>query len=167
MSAPTGRRLRLDADLSLTVLVGVIAAAALVETREWEYGARLLPQVVATLALLVVTLRVVSRLVRPSSGSGPAAEDPWDLPEALVDGVTPDELRRRARRAFLWIVTFLGAGVLFGLQLAIPVYLMAYLLRAARLRLWTALLITALTTGLLIGVFGELLGMRVPAALLF
>lgn len=155
----------LDLELGFSILLGVIVVIALWQSFDWRFGARLFPQVVGGVTLLLIVSRVIGRVVMVVRGSEPPPPDEIvDLP--VDDSVPPAEFLRRSGVVFAWVFGFVLGAMLVGLPIAIPVYLVSYLRLQAGLAWWKAALFAAGATFLVVVAFGQWMGIRLPSGLL-
>ncbi len=136
----------------------------------WPFAARLMPQVVATIGLIVISGRIIKWLIdmRPApaeAAAGPAPRDHMREPDALGD-LSNAELIKRSVIQLTWLGLLLALVLTVGMLLAAAIYVPLFMIIDGRVRIWKALLITI---GLLIGMyvlFDLVLNMPWPDALL-
>ncbi|MFL2554667.1 MAG: tripartite tricarboxylate transporter permease [Candidatus Rariloculaceae bacterium] len=125
-----------SADSALWFNVAVIAffLTAIAGSWQWDFGARLVPQIVGWLGLLLaswqllVTLFISTKstpVTNASDGSGSSMHN-TDMPSKL-DGFNDIESSQSTVRYFAWCFFTLGAALLIGLLPAILIFLLGYL----------------------------------------
>ena len=122
--------------------LGVIAlfTAALAISSEWEFGAKLVPQVVSWTALLILTILVFTMLfyqhaprVATVGADGKQVEQAEDEADAHFDIVvdfgdlTMGTIARRAAVYFGWCLFFFGSAAVIGLLPAMFFFLVGYM----------------------------------------
>jgi TctA family transporter len=125
------------------IAVAVVFAAALVSSRNWEFGARLFPQTASYVGLLCAAVFVLgtvfltprmARVPAGGGGAGPgAAHDLRQEREVVMDlasefeGLSRGEVTRRFLVYLGWLVFFTALGHVIGLMPAMLVFLVAYM----------------------------------------
>ena len=133
-----------DLDFLFGVVIMAIFIASLVISSGWEFGARLVPQVVGYGAVLVLTSFLFAkvfyqkglRTAEIRDGSGTEVKQSSDESEVHFDIVvdfgelSKETITRRAFAYFGWCFFFFGAAALVGLLPAMFLFLVGYI------RLW-------------------------------
>lgn len=166
MTTPSNLKPRwLDLELGFSLLLGVVVVIGLWQSLDWRFGARLFPQVVGGATLLLIVSRVVGRVVMMLRGGEPPPPDEIvDLP--VDDSVLAEEFLRRSAVVFGWVFGFIVLGLLIGLRLAIPAFLLSYLKVQGKVAWWKAVLIAAVATFVVVVAFGQWMNIRLPQGLL-
>ena len=134
---------------------------------EWPYIAKMMPIYVAAIPGLVLG---VIQLFREASGS--EARRAEQAQGVEMDDTTKVELDEKTelRRTLTYFAWFIGgaAGIwLLGIVITLPLLVFLYMLVEGREKLKPTLAMTALTYGLIWGLFEYMLEMRWPPGLLF
>jgi putative tricarboxylic transport membrane protein len=123
-----------DSTLWFNVTVIAVFLIAIVGSWQWDFGARLVPQVVGWLGLFLASWQLaatlfISResatLAKVSDSSGSSAHNSGA--SSGLDHLSSNEVRQRAVRYFAWCFFTLGAALLIGLLPAILIFLIGYL----------------------------------------
>jgi hypothetical protein len=134
---------------------------------EWPYIAKLMPIYVAALPGLVLTLVQLGRDAtgwEQRRGKRSQAIEMDDTYKAFSDKKT------EMRRTVIFFVWFVGGALgiwLLGIVLALPLLVALYMLVEGREKLLPTALMTALTYGIIWGLFEYTLEMRWPPGILF
>ena len=140
------RRDRLGGATAFSAIVLFIFVLTLVVSADWEFGARLVPQVVGWFGLafaggLLFTELFVTRAEAPKA---PPSATRIHFDNVMDFGDLPgSEINRRAVVYFAWCAGFLIGAVIIGLLPAVLVFLVAYMRWAGR-ESWTTTLGVAL-----------------------
>lgn len=130
-----------DLDFLFGVVVLSLFVAELYISSQWEFGARLVPQVVGYIAVIILTFFLLAKLfyqkgprkaeVRDGSGTQvKQSEDETDVHfDIVVDfGELPKEtITRRALAYFAWCFGFFAAAALVGLLPSMFLFLVGYI----------------------------------------
>jgi TctA family transporter len=156
-----GRRFRLDGTTAFGLVIVLLFAWALWQSRDFGIRAGLFPWAVCIPGLLLGLVQLARDLTgRRDPPSGAAEGDPApDLPPAVV--------KRRSVEICLWIVGFWLAIWLIGFSLATLITTFAYLRVAGRERWLTSLALTACAVAFVYGLFERGLGVPFPTGQLF
>ena len=150
-------------DLGFSVLVLALFATCIAVSSEWEFGARLVPQVVGWAGLLfTVWLILAAMFVRPvrvvstgllagaptgeEGGAAPADDVHFDI-QADYGDMPPRTIYLRAALYFGWLLFFLGAAAAVGILPAIFLFLVGYM-RFEGKESWTTTLGVAVPMGI-------------------
>lgn len=161
----------IDAAAGFNAAVILFFAVAIIGSWSWDFGARLVPQVVGWLGLLLAGWQLAWRALvnAPPAAPGDSAAGAvagsrvFDARSDLGD-LDPHEARRRALRYFGWCLFILVAALIIGLLPAMLVFLVGYLRFEGRER-WLPTLSVALGTwAAAYGLFHLLLRVPWPTA---
>ncbi len=163
----------LNAKAAFNIAAIAFFAAAIVGSWQWEFGARLVPQVVGWLGLLLASWQLTWTLFATTESTTPAGTPELATADARtfdvvadVDDLSGPEARRRAIRYFGWCVFVLVAALLVGLLPAMLLFLIGYMRFEAK-ESWPMTLSVALGTWAVSYVlFHQLLRVPWPAAYL-
>lgn len=153
-------RVRTEALFSLFIVV--LATGALLGTQGWIFRTAFYPRVIGVPLLVLAAIEFILSL---RGREAPREEQAMDV--ALSEGVDPHVALRRTIRIFAWIFGFFAALVVLGFQLAIPLFVLAYLKGEARERWGTSLILVVAAWLLFDGLFVRLLHLPFPSGLLF
>jgi hypothetical protein len=151
------QRQNVNADLLFTFAVLGMFAAALAISSQWDFGAKLVPQVVGwTAAILLSAYAAISLFYRPgarravrSDGSGQIAEQGEGESDVHFDIVvdfgdlTPQVILRRALAYFAWLLFGFGLAAVIGLLPAM-FFLLVGFMRALGEKNWVRTLVFAI-----------------------
>jgi len=152
----------INPDLGFAVLVLALFATCLAVSSQWEFGARLVPQVVGWAGLLFTAWLILAAMfVRPvrveSTGllagapqgeeGGPTTDDVHFDIQADYGDMPPRTIYVRAALYFGWLLLFLGAAALVGILPAIFLFLVGYM-RFEGKESWTTTLGIAIPMGI-------------------
>lgn len=117
---------RFDIDTALAGGIAVTFAAALIDMSDWPLGARLMPQSVGAIGLALVLLYLVRRLFvtphRPPGHDGPHLDLAIDR-----GGLERATFLTRVASYFLWLFGLAALAYLIGVELAVPIWVLAYM----------------------------------------
>jgi hypothetical protein len=138
--------------LPFTVVVLAVLIYAVIDSFHWPYAVRLYPEAISVPALLL-TLFVLRRDIQAFSAARPAGMSVWQAlwPDTHIGG----DFGRRMR-LYLWLVGIVLVTMLAGQLVALPLFVLAYLLRWGRTKLWVAALYAALAWAFLYIVFDQI-----------
>lgn len=169
----------IDTATGFNAAVILFFVVAVIGSWNWDFGAKLVPQVVGWLGLslagwqlawTVFVNRQAASDGEPAAGAGVGAAAGGGAGAATFDtrsdlsGLDPQETRRRALRYFTWCLFILVAAVIIGLLPAMLVFLIGYLRLEGR-EGWVPTLSVALGTwAAAYGLFHLLLRVPWPAA---
>lgn len=161
----------IDAAAGFNATVILFFAVAIIGSWNWDFGARLVPQVVGWLGLALAGWQLAWRALVNAQAAVPgdpvagAATGPrvFDATSDLGD-LDPREARRRALRYFAWCLFILVAAMIIGLLPAMLVFLIGYLRLEGRERWMPTLSVALGTWAAAYGLFHLLLRVPWPAA---
>jgi putative tricarboxylic transport membrane protein len=159
--AEPGEGLRLDGASAFSVLIVILFAWALWQSRDFGVRAGLFPWAVCIPGVLLG----LAQLARDLTGRREAP-----APDTIGDataGVPAEVAARRTLEIVLWILGFWIAIWLVGFSLATLAMTVLYLKVAARERWGLTLVLTALSIAFVYGLFDKGLGVPFPAGQLF
>ena len=97
---------------------------------QWEFGARLVPQIVASIAIVLLGVHLIASLFAAKAQSAEKAQSPegghFDSVSEFA-GLTSREISRRAGVYFGWLLFLLASTMIIGLLPGIFVFLVLYL----------------------------------------
>ena len=148
----------LNPDLAFAVILFAMFATAWGISSTWEFGARLIPQVVATAAMFFIGWLVLSALFvapgekvvvdedgipgRGEGGTAPVQSDVhFDISADYGDLPGP-EITKRVLNYFGWLVFFFGAAAVVGLLPAMLLFMLGYI-RIEGKESWKVTLLTS------------------------
>lgn len=160
------QRASLGGDLAFSFLVLAFFAVAIAYASDWDFGARLVPEVVGGAGVLFVGLQLLAKMFVRSqatdkTGSAPA----MDLEDSFAD-LTPAEVRHRALRYFGWCAFAFAAAVVIGLLPALFFFLLGYMLLESKERWPTALGVAMAASAAWYVLFHQLLRIPWPSTVL-
>jgi putative tricarboxylic transport membrane protein len=159
---------------SLWVALALVFGYAFYSSRPWQFEARLMPQVVASIGLIVIAVRVVGVLLERWRAAMPAAA-------AKTDGNQPDrrmgepdpldalgqrELVTRFAAQALWLVGLVTLIYLIGILPGVALFLPAYMIVEGQASARRALVTTAVYMLGMFLLFDRLLHMPWPDTLI-
>jgi TctA family transporter len=158
----------IDSKLLFNVTVIVFFIVTIVGSWSWDFGARLVPQVVGWIGLLLARWQLVATLFISATTIVGDAGSEVQLEEAApaVDNFSGPEATRLTIRYFTWCFFTLGAALLIGLLPAILVFLIGYLRIEAKESWKTTVVISLGAWTLCYLLFHQLLGVPWPASYL-
>jgi hypothetical protein len=154
----------------------VLLCAMLLESRQWSFAARIVPQIVGTLALVSALLSALNAMFRrtvpaPSLGMAEraqarvAARIHMDL-ASETSHLPAGTVVRRAAAFFAWFLAFMATMAVIGLIPTVPVFVIAYM-RSENREPWTLVLMQAVgLTAFVYVVFHRLLTVPWPETVL-
>jgi hypothetical protein len=132
--ASAGRRSNTERVLEV-LLMGFCAAIfvfMLAESMKWSAGVALLPRIASTFGLIVLSVYAVQRF-RPHRGQGQIMDMGFD-----EEGLERSVVIERTLRFVLTTGTLFAAIWLIGFHVAVPIYMVLYLMIYGKLRWWAA-----------------------------
>jgi hypothetical protein len=149
-------RIRLAPGAVYTLLVLTVFVAAMLETRNWPFTARLFPWAIGIPAVALCLVQLIADLTRASRDeSTKELSGILDLP--VETGVAKAVVLQRAAGAFGWVFGFFGGIWLLGFLVTVPLFVWLYLTLQSRERWWVSLSTAALVMLFLVGVFHNIL----------
>jgi TctA family transporter len=125
---------RIDADFFFALVLMGLFALSLFVSAQWEFGAKLMPQIVATVAILLLGAHITATVFlfepRPAESSQKSAKTHFDIASDFGE-LSPGEITRRAGAYFAWLLFLLALTMIIGLLPGIFVFLVLYLRFAA------------------------------------
>jgi putative tricarboxylic transport membrane protein len=146
---------------------------ALYSSREWQFEARLMPQVVSTIGLVIVAARAISWLLARRSPVAPGeptqinSGQPTHRTSELdpLAALSNRDLTLRAATQIAWLVGLAALIHVIGMLPAIAIFLPAYIVIEGRASVTRALAITAVYMLGMFMLFDQVLHMPWPNAL--
>jgi hypothetical protein len=113
---------------------GVLFLFMLAESTKWSAGVALLPRIASVFGLVVLVVYGVQRF-RPGSAQGQIMDMGFD-----EGGLERSTVIERTLRFVLTTAAFFAAIWLIGFHVAVPIYMVLYLIIYGKVRWWAALL---------------------------
>jgi hypothetical protein len=151
---------------NFTLLLAAIFLGAIWWGWEWPYIAKLMPIYVAALPGLVLSLVQIGREATGWEHRRENRAKGIEMDDAYKAGA---DKKTETRRTLIFFAWFIGGALgiwLLGIVIALPLLVLLYMLVEGRERLRPAALMTALTYGVIWGLFEYTLEMRWPPGLL-
>lgn len=133
----------INPDLIFAMLLFTLFAIAFGISSSWEFGARLIPQVVATAAMIFIGWLILSAMFvapgekaavdpdgipgRGEGGTAPVQSDVHFDISADYGDLPPKEITRRVVNYFAWLFAFFATAAVIGLLPAMLVYMIGYI----------------------------------------
>jgi TctA family transporter len=137
-----------NGDTLFTLFLLAVLAAGLVNALSWPETAARFPLLIGSIVLLLLVILLVQRLRVKKE----LVEFPEDIPPELHH--QPQEAYKRALISFLWVFGLLGAVLIFGMYITLPLFTLTYLKWVGRLRWLPALVLSAIIAILITGFGG-------------
>lgn len=154
--------MRLRPQSALAIMVAMLAAWALIDSRGWSIQTALYPRVVATPLLVLALLEAFLSLKEEKS-----TEAAQTMDFTLSTSITPGLEQRRTVTTFVWLAGFFATVVLLGFSLAIPVFVFAYLKGQGK-ESWTTSIVLAVMAWVVFSLlFVRLLHLPLPPGVLW
>lgn len=131
---------RLVEELLFMTVIAVVLVWMLATAMTYPFTARLMPQVVAIAALILLAVEFVLTMRRSQR----------QTPEERGEPLVGDKLRRTAPY-LVWIMALYVATALVGLVVSAAVFTVAFSRFVGKMRWWSSLLGTAILVGFLLG----------------
>ncbi len=165
------QRERIDADFAFTSLALVFFVTCIVVASSWEFGARLVPEIVGITGCFFAVLQLVNRtIVRSTAANGESSgtargpgPESMDLEETFAD-LTSQQLRHRALRFFGWCLFVVVAATVIGLLPALALFLLGFTISEGRERWPAAVTLAVITSAAWYVIFHMILRVPWPAA---
>jgi putative tricarboxylic transport membrane protein len=123
-----GRRARFGAAPAFSFAIMVLIIAAMISSGAWPHDAKLVPLTACGMALVAVTLNLVTELFGPEQKVVVHADATAKVSAQVPDlGVDDDVVRRRAVMFFAWMAGFVALVALIGFIPAIMLFVFAYM----------------------------------------
>lgn len=141
---------------AFTVAVVLAMVCALWCARGWHDQARVFPNLVCTIIIVLGLLDIALELRRERSMSeeAPSTTEQINPPASVA-------------RVFAWVFGFFGGSWLVGLYLSVPIFLFAYLYLEAKARWYTSAVLTASTFVILFELVTPAMQLRIPGGVVF
>jgi hypothetical protein len=153
---------RLVFDVSILILLLLVVF----ETADFHRLARYFPQYVALAASVLAALGIALDIFKLRSGAQLVGGSDIAQTATLSDSsMSYKHVLLRAGRYLGWMLSFVLAVWIFGLVLAVALFLLSFFAAEARIRWWANILGTALALFLLI-TFSSVMNMRWPGSLM-
>lgn len=160
--------LKTDPSFWLSLFFVVIFAIGVATARVWRWDTRLFPWTIGIPALILAAWQMIWDFRggrAQSSAEVKANEAVGDIP--MDSSLSADVVKRRTLRAIAWIGAFLVSIWLVGFLVAIPIFVLLYLLFEARAGLGSAVLLACCTELFIWGIFDWVMNIAWPEAVLF
>ena len=152
------QRKAINPDMIFAMMLFAMFAIAFGISSSWEFGARLIPQVVAVAAMIFIGWLILSALFvapgekeavdpdgipgRGEGGTEPVQTDVHFDISADYGDLPPKEITRRVVNYFAWLFAFFGIAAVIGLLPAMLVYMIGYI-RIEGKESWKVTLLTS------------------------
>jgi putative tricarboxylic transport membrane protein len=161
IEAPRQGGLRFSSAALFTVVVAILLALALFQSRNFGYRAGLFPWVIGIPTLILALVQLSKNLWGREKPK--AALAAW---EVAVD-VPPEVVRQRTVSILIWTIGFLIAIWLLGFSYAVPVAMVLYLKIAGREKWPITIAVSFFTWAFCYGLFERVLSIPFPDGLIF
>jgi TctA family transporter len=161
IEAPRQGGLRFSSAALFTVVVAILLALALFQSRNFGYRAGLFPWVIGIPTLILALVQLSKNLWGREKPK--AALAAW---EAAVD-VSPEVVRHRTVSILIWTIGFFIAIWLLGFSYAVPVAMVLYLKIAGREKWPITIAVSFFTWAFCYGLFERVLSIPFPDGLIF
>jgi hypothetical protein len=121
-------------EILLMVFCGVIFVFMLVESSKWSSGVALLPRISSGFGIIVLAIYAVQRF-RPRSAQGQIMDMGFD-----EEGLARSVVIERTLRFVLSTAAFFVGIWWIGFHVAVPIYMVLYLIIYGKVRWWAAVL---------------------------
>jgi putative tricarboxylic transport membrane protein len=160
LTAPRHEGLRFNTKVLFTVVIAIVLAFALFQSRNFGFRAGLFPWVIGIPTLILALCQLVKDLLGREKAKGPLAA--WEI----AAEVPPEVAARRTVSIILWSIGFFLAIWLLGFSYSIPLSMLLYLKLAGKEKWPMALAVTFLTWLFVYGLFERALSIPFPDGLL-
>jgi len=140
------QRNKIDGDFTFAFILMGLFAASLFVSAQWEFGARLVPQIVAAIAIVLLGIHLLGLafIARAQAVESARGADAGHFDSSLeFEGLSSREITSRAGIYFAWLLFLLALTIAIGLLPGILVFLVLYL-RIQASETWTKTLGIAL-----------------------
>jgi putative tricarboxylic transport membrane protein len=161
IEVPRQGGLRFSSAALFTVVVAILLALALFQSRNFGYRAGLFPWVIGIPTLILALVQLSKNLWGREKPK--AALAAW---EVAVD-VPPEVVRQRTVSILIWTIGFLIAIWLLGFSYAVPVAMVLYLKIAGREKWPITIAVSFFTWAFCYGLFERVLSIPFPDGLIF
>lgn len=152
------QRKSINADFFFALFLFVMFATAFGYASFWEFGARLIPQVICVAAMIFIGWLLLSAMFvapgereevdpdgvpgRGEGGTAPVQSDVHFDISADYGDLTPIQITRKALTYFAWLLGFFGVASIVGLLPAMFVFMFCYMVFAGK-EPWTVALVVS------------------------
>jgi hypothetical protein len=161
----------------LWALAITIFGYVLYSSQSWPFVAKLMPQVVAAIGLIVVAAAIAKELIgrrviaapavaAPAAGAANRPRDYRAKEPDPLDALATNELLKRAAAQAAWLIGFALLIYLIGILPATLIFVPAYMIIEGGMAFPRAALISAIYVGAMFLLFDRLLHMPWPTALI-
>lgn len=138
-----------------------VATYAIYSALRWPFKAALFPLTVSIPLVVLAAAQLLLDLFGKTEKAGGRSADL----EFAAD-VTPDVALRRVITIFFWIAGFILLVFLLGFPIAVPVFILSYLILQSRVSWWQSIGLTAAAWGFFYGIFQRLIHLQFEDGLL-
>ena len=160
LEAPRHEGLRFNTKALFTLIVAILLAFALFQSRHFGFRAGLFPWVIGIPTLILALCQLVKDLLGREKAKRPLAG--WEV----AADVAPEVATRRTVSIIIWSIGFFLAIWLLGFSYSIPVSMLLYLRLAGKEKWPMALAVTFFTWLFVYGLFERALSIPFPDGLL-
>jgi TctA family transporter len=172
----------LNTDFFFGLFLFVLFATAFGISSQWEFGARLIPQVTSIAAMIFIGWLLLSAMFvapgekeqldmegvpgRGEGGTQPTQTDVHFDISADYGDMNPAEITRRALKYFAWLLAFFAIGALVGLLPSMFLFMFLYMVIEGKERIGLSLIVSGGTWLLAYLLFHEVLVIPWPQSVL-
>jgi len=124
------QREKIDSDFTFAFGLMVLFALSLFISAQWEFGAKLVPQIVAAIAIVLLGIHLIALAfmarAQPAENAQSSEERHFDGASEF-EGLSSREISYRAGIYFAWLLFLLALTIVIGLLPGIFVFLVLYL----------------------------------------
>jgi len=160
LEAPRHEGLRFNTKALFTLIIAILLAFALFQSRHFGFRAGLFPWVIGIPTLILALCQLVKDLLGREKAKRPLAG--WEV----AADVAPEVATRRTVSIIIWSIGFFLAIWLLGFSYSIPVSMLLYLRLAGKEKWPMALAVTFFTWLFVYGLFERALSIPFPDGLL-
>ena len=160
LKAPRHEGLRFNTKVLFTLIIAILLAFALFQSRHFGFRAGLFPWVIGIPTLILALCQLVKDLLGREKAKRPLAD--WEV----AADVAPEVATRRTVSIIIWSIGFFLAIWLLGFSYSIPVSMLLYLRLAGKEKWPMALAVTFFTWLFVYGLFERALSIPFPDGLL-
>lgn len=154
--------MRFRASDLFTVFIILVLAGAVIVASGWVLRASIIILVLGSIGVVLATAQLaVDVFMRREARPAPNLK--FELP--MFDAPEPGAALKGSLEIWAWLLGLLAAIPLFGLPLALPLFVLVYT-RFYGASWWLAALLTALIGGFIVGIYNEIMHVYWPDSVL-